>query len=98
MWLLFVILTIISTTLHLYLYASGKDTRLVMALSFIGLSLTLCAEYSLVSDWVKHEDWAALLDVVPITEKVVWLFTSIIIICNTIPLWLTKRHNDTVHE
>ena len=40
-----------------------------MAIGLSFTALTLCAEYRLVSRWVKAEDWAALSDVVPGMEK-----------------------------
>ena len=60
----------------------------------VGLSfkaLTLCAEYSLVSDWVKVEEWSALLDVVPIMETALWVLTIVSIFLNITPILLVKK-------
>ena len=65
MWIILGLLAIVATFINLYMYKTGKDYKLAMALGLSLTALTLCAEYSLVSNWVKGEDWAALLDVVP---------------------------------
>ena len=51
------------------MYTKGKDYKLAMTMGLSFTALTLCAEHSLVSNWVKVEDWAALGDVIPTMEK-----------------------------
>ncbi|MEK5485156.1 hypothetical protein MKY46_03225 [Lysinibacillus sp. FSL M8-0355] len=69
MWIILGIIAIVATLINLYMYVAGKDYKLAMAIGLSFTALTLCSEYSLVSGWVKEEDWPALLDVVPNMEK-----------------------------
>ena len=61
MWIIFGVIAIVTTFINLYMYRAGKDYKLAMALGLSFTALTLCAEYSLVSEWVKKEDWSALI-------------------------------------
>lgn len=65
MWIILGLITIVATFINLYMYATGKDYKIAMAMGLSFTSLTLCAENSLIANWVKVEDWSALLDVVP---------------------------------
>ncbi len=47
------VIAIVTTFINLYMYKAGKDYKLAMALGLSYTALTLCAEYSLVSEWVK---------------------------------------------
>jgi len=69
MWLILGLIAIVATFINLYMYKTGKDYKLAMAMGLSFTALTLCAVHSLVSNWVKAEDWPALLDVVPTMEK-----------------------------
>lgn len=60
MWILFGVIALAATLINLYVYAAGKDYKLAMALGLSFTALTLCAEYSLVSEWVNKEDWSLL--------------------------------------
>lgn len=62
MWFILGILAIVTTTINLIMYFIGKDYKLWMAMGISLTALTLCAEYSLVSNWVDAEDWGALAD------------------------------------
>ncbi|WP_273127479.1 hypothetical protein [Bacillus weihaiensis] len=92
MWIIVGLLAIIVTFINLFLYMTGKDYKLAMALGLSLTALTLCAEYSLVSDWVKAEDWAALLDVVPTIEKALWFLTIVSILLNIAPILLDLKN------
>ena len=65
---------------------------MAMGLSFT--ALTLCAEHSLISNWVKVEDWSALLDVVPTMEKALWFLTIVSILLNIAPIFLELRNKE----
>lgn len=91
MWIILGVLAIAATFTNLYLYKAGKDYRLAMAMGLSLTALILCAEYSLVSDWVKAEDWAALMDVVPGMERALWVLTLISIVLNISPVLLELR-------
>jgi hypothetical protein len=92
MWIILGILAIIATFTNLYLYKTGRDYRLAMALGLSFTALTLTAEYSLVSDWVKVEDWSALMDVVPAMEMSLLYLTIISIALNIAPILLDLRN------
>lgn len=53
MWVILGVLTIVATFINLYRYKTGKDYKLAMAMALSLTALTLCAQYSLVSEWVK---------------------------------------------
>ena len=91
MWVIFGVIAILITFINLYMYIAGKDYKLAMALGLSFTSLTLCAEYSLVSEWVKAEDWAALMDVVPGMERALWLLTIVSILLNIAPILLERK-------
>ncbi|MCP3027062.1 hypothetical protein [Halobacillus sp. A5] len=91
MWVIFGVIAIIITFINLYMYRAGKDYKLAMALGLSFTTLTLCAEYSLVSEWVKAEDWSALGDVVPSMERALWFLTIVSILLNIAPILLELK-------
>ncbi|GAA0488429.1 hypothetical protein GCM10008986_12660 [Salinibacillus aidingensis] len=91
MWLILGIIAIVITIINLYMYSAGKDYKLAMAMGLSFTALTLCAEYSLVSRWVKVEDWAALSDVVPGMERALWFLTIVSILLNIAPILLELK-------
>lgn len=94
MWIILGILAVIATFTNLYLYKTGRDYRLAMALGLSFTALTLTAEYSLVSDWVRVEDWSALMDVVPAMEMPLLYLTIISIALNISPILLDLRKRE----
>ncbi|WP_404427104.1 hypothetical protein LG296_14795 [Ureibacillus chungkukjangi] len=86
MWLIIGLIAIIATFINLYMYATGKDYKLAMAMGLSFTALTLCAEYSLRSRWVEVKDWAALEDVVPSMERALWFLTIVSILLNLAPI------------
>jgi hypothetical protein len=91
MWLILGLIAIVATFINLYMYKAGKDYKLAMAIGLSFTALTLCSEYSLVSGWVKAEDWAALLDVVPSMEGALWFLTIVSILLNIVPILLELK-------
>ena len=87
MWLILGPIAIAATLINLYLYAVGKDYKLAMAIGLSFTALTLCAEYSLVSAWIKAEDAAALWEV-PNFERALWFLTIVSILLNIAPILL----------
>lgn len=85
-WIIFGGIAVVATFLNLYLYISKKDYKLAMALGLSFTALALCAEHSVISNWVKNEDWSALLDVVPTLETTLWTLTIISIFLNILPI------------
>ena len=96
MWLILGLIAIVATFINLYMYTTGKDYKLAMAIGLSFTAFTLCAEHSLVSNWVKVEDWAALLDVVPTMEKVLWFLTIVSILLNIAPILLELKNKGSV--
>ena len=94
MWIILGVIAIVATFINLYMYKTGKDYKFAMAMGLSFTALTLCAEYSLVSGWVKVEDWSALLDVVPGMERVLWILTIISIVVNTTPILLERKYKE----
>lgn len=91
MWLIFGGVAIIATIANLYFYKTGKDNTMTMALGLSFTALTLMAEYSMVSNWVRGEDWAALLDVVPTMTTTLWILVILSIVLNIAPLFLKQK-------
>ncbi|MFL0583804.1 hypothetical protein ACH0B6_14575 [Solibacillus silvestris] len=91
MWLTIGLIAIAATFINLYMYMTGKDYKLAMAIGLSFTALTLCAEYSLVADWVEVKDWAALEDVVPTMERALWFLTIVSIFLNIAPILLERK-------
>ncbi|MFT8321383.1 MAG: hypothetical protein ABF649_10785 [Bacillus sp. (in: firmicutes)] len=91
MWIIFGVIAIVATFINLYMYIAGKDYKLTMAIGLSFTALTLCSEYSLVSGWVKAEDWAALSDVVPGMKRALWFLTIVSILLNIAPILLERK-------
>lgn len=92
MWIILGIIALISTFINLYMYKVGKNYKLAMSIGLSFTALTLCSEYTLVSRWVKVNDWSALLDVVPYMETALWILTIISIVLNITPILLEFKN------
>ncbi|MGN7478578.1 hypothetical protein ACTHOQ_12040 [Solibacillus silvestris] len=90
MWLIIGLIAIAATFINLYMYATGKDYKLAMAMGLSFTALTLCAEYSLVSGWAKKENWPALWEV-PNYGKVLWFLTIVSILLNIAPILFERK-------
>ena len=93
MWLILGIIAILTTILNLYLCKIGKDYRLAMVMGLSFTALTFLAEYIMVSNWVKAEEWSSLLDVVPTMANALMILTVISILLNIAPLILDLKNN-----
>ena len=91
LFMIFGVIAIVATFINLYMYTTGKDYKLAMAMGLSFTALTLCAEYSLVSEWVEVKDWAALEDVVPGMERALWFLTIVSILLNIAPILLERK-------
>jgi hypothetical protein len=96
MWFILGVTAIVMTFINLYMYRTGKDYKLAMAMGLSFTALTLCAEHSSVSNWVKSEDWSALMDVVPTMEKALWFLTIVSILLNIAPILLELKNKKTL--
>ncbi|MFS0673599.1 hypothetical protein [Ornithinibacillus sp. 179-J 7C1 HS] len=92
MWLGLGLIAIVATIINLYMYGTGKNYKLAMTMGLSFTALTLVAQYSTVSDWVKAEDWSALIDVVPTMETALWVLTIISILLNITPILLELKN------
>ncbi|WP_233880079.1 hypothetical protein [Virgibacillus halodenitrificans] len=91
MWVIFGVIAITATFINLFMYKAGKDYKLAMAMGLSFTALTICADYSYLSRWVKAEDWAALSDVIPGMARVFWILTILSIILNIAPIILERK-------
>lgn len=91
MWIVFGGIAIVATFLNIYMYKVGKNYKLAMAIGLSFTALALCSQYTLVSGWVKVNDWSALLDVVPSMETALWFLTIISIVLNITPIFLELK-------
>ena len=91
MWVTLGLIAIVATFINLYMYMKGKDYKLAMAMGLSFTALTLCAEYSLISDWVEVKDWAAIEDVVPGMERALWFLTIVSIFLNIAPILFEQK-------
>ncbi|WP_456278844.1 hypothetical protein [Bacillus sp. AK128] len=91
MWIILGIIAIVATVINLSLYAAGKDYKLAMAMALSFTALTICADYSYLTRWVKVEDWAALSDVIPGMARAFWFLTIVSILINIAPIFLEQK-------
>ncbi len=90
MWIVLGVGAIIAAGLNLIWMANGKETKWFRFISLSLTALTLCAFYGGSAKWVLHEDWGALMDVVPTMSKALWGCTLISIVLNSISLFEKK--------
>lgn len=90
MWVLFGVLAILATMINVYLFSRGKDYRFAMAAGLSLTALTLCAEISLVADWIAIEDWSAASEVVNY-QWALWFATFASIFLNMLPLFIKQN-------
>ena len=77
-----------------FIYNYQKSYKLAMAIGLSFTALTLCSVYTMVSEWVKLNDWTALLDVVPYMETALWVFTIMSIVLNITPILLELKNKE----
>ena len=87
MWLLFGSLAIIFAVLNVIWTAKHKSAKWFRYFSLSFTILTLCAEYSQVSQWVVNEDWSALIDVIPYTSDGICALAIASILINGVSLF-----------
>ena len=57
------------------------------AIAIVTAILNLCAFYSQSAKWVSHEDWSALMDVVPTMSRWLWVCAIASILINSVTLF-----------
>lgn len=80
-------MAIIFAILNVIWTINRKETKWLRYFSLSFTILTLCAEFSQVSQWVVNEDWAALLDVVPYMSDSLWALAITSILINSVSLF-----------
>lgn len=90
MWPVFGIAAIIAAVLNLAFCFSGKEAKYFRFASLSLTALTMCAEYSMVNNGVLHEDWSALMDVVPAMSGLLWFLVIASILINGVSLFVRK--------
>ena len=95
MWIILSLIAIVATFINIFMYIAGKDYKLAMAMGLSFTALTLCAKYSLVSEWVKNKHWPALWEV-PNFEKVLWFLTIASILLNIAPILLDYKRKKQI--
>ena len=94
MWIVFGLVAIAAAALNLVRAAKGKDPKWFRFVSLAATALTICAFYSASAAWVRKEDWAALMDVVPTMAKHLWLLTGLSIVINGGTLFWKKEEHE----
>ena len=87
MWMVLGVAAIITAILNVVWSTSNRDAKWFRFASLSLTALTLCAFYSADAKWVLNKDWAALMDVVPIMSKALWVLTTLSILINSISLF-----------
>ena len=91
MWIIFGSLSIICTLMSCLSYWFS-------ILGLVFTVLTLLAGYQLVSNWVKHEDWSALLDVVPSMFTILTIYVITMLTANIIALILIRGKSKNTND
>ena len=87
MWIFWGIAAIITAIFNVIWTLRNKDAKWFRFISLSLTALTLCAEYTLVAKWVLHEDWSALMDVVPTMSRTLWVLVIGSILINSVSLF-----------
>ena len=101
MWIIFGSLSIICTLMRCLSIFKSQEKLRAYWFSILGLVftvLTLLAGYQLVSNWVKHEDWSALLDVVPSMFTILTIYVITMLTANIIALILIRGKSKNTND
>ena len=88
MWFFLGVAAIVTAVCNIVWAARGRQAKWFRFASLSLTALTMCAQYSMVEKWVQHEDWSALMDVVPGMGKVLWFLVVASIIINGVSLFI----------
>ncbi|WP_416144557.1 hypothetical protein [Planococcus koreensis] len=94
MWFILGLIAITATCINLFMYVTGKDYKLAMAMGLSFTALTVVADYSMVANWVEVKDWSALMDVVPTMAAALWVLTILSILLNITPILLELKNKN----
>lgn len=83
MWLLCTAFSLVLTVAHIWYRASErKGSALLLVLSLLSVTFNLLSIYNQISEWVWHQDWSALEDVVPAIQPILFFYVMLIILIN----------------
>lgn len=91
MWMILGLAAIGTTFWGLHCGTQGKRGTFWAALGMALTALTLCAEYQMIANWARSDDWAAIGDVVPTMGTALWVLTGISIVLNLGTVLLDKK-------
>ncbi|MFI3312828.1 MAG: hypothetical protein R3Y62_02990 [Eubacteriales bacterium] len=86
MWMMFGIGAIMTSGLNVMFYITNRKPDLFRFFGISLTALTACSFYAQNKTWVIHEDWSALMDVVPAASTMLWIFVILSILINSISL------------
>lgn len=87
MWLFFGITAIITAILNVIWTLRHREAKWFRFLSLSLTVFTVCSFYAEAAHWVLAEDWSALMDVLPITSKMLWCLTVTSVAMNSVSLF-----------
>ncbi len=90
MWMVLGIAAIITAVLNVAWRARGREAKYFRFASLSLTALTVCSFYGMAGNWVAHEDWSALMDVVPTMSGAAWVLTILSVLINSISLFPKK--------
>ena len=83
MWLLCTAFSLVFTVAHIWYRASErKGSALLLVLSLLSVTFNLLSIYNQISEWVRHQDWSALEDVVPAIQPILFFYVMLIVLIN----------------
>ncbi len=92
MWIICGFLSVVFCALG-WIMSSKKNIMAYWAsacsLAFVGL--TLLMEYRMVLNWVNHEDWSALADVVPSMFPFLAGYVIIMLLANAVSIGIARQ-------
>lgn len=68
----------------------NKKANLASMCSLSFVAITLLMEYGMVANWVKKEDWSAMLDVVPSMFPMLCGYV-VLLLCANIPVFVKNK-------
>ena len=91
MWALFGITAIITAILNVVWSVKNREAKWFRFISLSLTALTVCAFYSQAKNWVQHEDWSALMDVVPPVSRGLWFLVTASVLINSVSLFKKRE-------
>ena len=87
MWIFSGAIAIIMAIINIYRYIKRKPTKWFRFLSLAMMAFTVCFFYGDVSKWANAGDWSAIIDVVPVMAKALWILVVSSVFINGISLF-----------